>query len=58
MSRELTKKSITGEGTFDEPSSILFNLRGLWYASSMIEKLCDDKDVILVVDDTRVSKRK
>ena len=45
MSREFTKKIISG------PPSILFNLRRLWYASSMVETLCDDKDVVLVVDD-------
>ena len=45
MSREFRRKFISG------PPLILFNLRMLWYAPSMVETLCDDKDVVLVVDD-------
>jgi two-component system, cell cycle sensor histidine kinase and response regulator CckA len=40
-----------GEKTISGPPLILFNLRKLWYASSMVEKICDDNDVVLVVDD-------
>ena len=43
-------KGVHGKSTVDPPF-ILWNLRRLWYASYMVEKICDDKDGILVVDD-------
>jgi hypothetical protein len=39
------------KGDLDDPPMILFNLRRLWYASSMVWTICDGKDVVLVVDD-------
>ncbi len=51
MSREFTRKFISGL------LSILFNLRILWYAPSMVETLCDDKDVVLVVDDEEMIEK-
>lgn len=51
MSRELTKRTSPKKENLDDPPSVLSNLRRLWYASSMIDTPCDEKDVILVVDD-------
>ena len=51
MSRYLTKKSSLRKRNFDDPYRILFNIRRTWYAPSMTRTICDDKDIILVVDD-------
>jgi DNA-binding NtrC family response regulator len=45
------EKTSLEKGDLDDPRSIFFNFRELWYTSFMVETLCDDKDVILVVDD-------